>query len=563
MSERAAASLSAGSRGSTEAAALRRRLTALSVVFLVVVFGLRLFDSANRNSLTVDEPHYIGTGLYIWQSGDYDYKDTLLFHPPLSYHLASLPLLLLDLENTPVARDVGSRLLARDDLPAGRVRLLSRLSFVLLACWGAVLVALFAAEAAGSWACLIATLLYTGSPLLLAHSTIAHSDITVTIFGLQLIYSFWRWWRRPGALRFLLCGVALGLALLSKMNALLFLPAIGLLLLLDAHGLLAGDEPATDRPRRPNLLATARLLGLLALAVPVIWLGYGGSFALAPIETGRFAGLRVPWFTHAVLFDMAVNEHGRAIYFNGQIASDGRFWYLIPIAWLLKTPIPTLILLFVSLCALGSARIRAQRGLLAALLLPIGVYLAIVVFALHVPLGVRYALPLVPLLHVFIATTVARLRPVRLLPIALCLVWLMAEGAWIHPHYLAYFNPLAGGPANAHELLVESNLDWGQDLGTLAEELERRGNPPVWLAYFGPEKPDDYGIRSRLLRGCQPVRGWVAISATYLHGLYSPGNPFRNSPPGCYDWLLEREPVAQPGYSILLYHIEDGPDRKR
>jgi len=49
----------------------------------------------------------------------------------------------------------------------------------------------------------------------------------------------------------------------------------------------------------------------------------------------------------------------------------------------------------------------------------------------------------------------------------------------------------------------------------------------------------------------------VAISATLLQRLHSPANPFRRAPEGCFDWLLEREPVAQPGYSILVYEIAE------
>ena len=130
-------------------------------------------------------------------------------------------------------------------------------------------------------------------------------------------------------------------------------------------------------------------------------------------------------------------------------------------------------------------------------------------------------------------------------------------GAQAHPHYLSFFNQLAGGSSGAHRFLVDSNFDWGQELGTLAEEVAERGNPPLWLAYFGPEPPERYGLRAKPLRGCAPVEGMVAISATLLRGLYSVENPFTEAPAGCYDWLLDREPVAEPGNSILLYQVAE------
>jgi hypothetical protein len=112
---------------------------------------------------------------------------------------------------------------------------------------------------------------------------------------------------------------------------------------------------------------------------------------------------------------------------------------------------------------------------------------------------------------------------------------------------------LVGGPGQGHRYLLESNIDWGQDLGTLASYLRARGNPPVRLAYFGAESPSDYGIRWRQLQGCQPARGLVAISVNVAGGLYSSPDPLAPPVHGCYDWLKEYEPIATPGYSILVY----------
>ena len=47
-----------------------------------------------------------------------------------------------------------------------------------------------------------------------------------------------------------------------------------------------------------------------------------------------------------------------------------------------------------------------------------------------------------------------------------------AESMAIRPHYLAYFNVLAGGPESGYRHLVDSSLDWGQDLPGLKRWLE-------------------------------------------------------------------------------------------
>ena len=90
---------------------------------------------------------------------------------------------------------------------------------------------------------------------------------------------------------------------------------------------------------------------------------------------------------------------------------------------------------------------------------------------------------------------------------------------------------------------------------TLARELEKRGNPRVWLALFATERPADYGIRGRKLQGCEPVQGMLAISANVRRGLYAAHNILRAPEPGCYDWLDAYEPVARPGHSIFLYDL--------
>ena len=550
------------------------RIAAVAAAIFVLCLGLRLLDAAGRNTLTVDEPHYVGVGLYLWESGDYDFYETLGFHPPLAHHLASLPLLGLEAGEQPISRSVGADLLAGPDPDPQEIRWLSRIPFIALACWGALLIFLWAREVAGPWAGLLALGLYGLSPTLLAHASLVHTDITVTVFSLQVLYTFWRWWSRPGPLRFALCGISLGLALLSKLSALLLLPALGLLLLAIEYrvpplGLRAGGGPRAQNPLLPGLRASGVLAGLVAIAAGVIWIGYGFSFRFDEATAGPLAGIPLPSMLQALFFDVAANTRGRPIYFLGEIARDGEFWALIPAAWALKTPVPVLLLLGWALFTRPRAHAReagdsdpepparGRRAAIAMVALVIAIFLVVVVFWLRVPLGLRYMLPVIPLLAFFIAVRLSPLAGIRRGVVAALVAWLALAGAAVHPHYLAYFNALAGGPSGAHRYLVESNLDWGQGLAALAQEVKARGNPPVWLAYFGPEPPERYGLATRKLPGCTPVTGLVAISASILRGLYSADNPFASAPPGCYDWLLSREPVAEPGYSILLYEIPE------
>jgi 4-amino-4-deoxy-L-arabinose transferase-like glycosyltransferase len=526
------------------------------LLVLLALFAVRLLHTSHQQSFTPDEPHYVGTALYLWESGDYHFARSLRFHPPLAFHLAGLPLLALDLDHLEPGPTLGSQLVHGSDPPPDLVRLLSRTPFVVLACWGAVLIFLWAREAAGLGAGLLALFLYTFSPTLLANASLAHSDVTVTVLYLQTLYAFWRWQRRPTPTRFGLCGLSLGLALLAKLSALLLLPTLGALLLLRALGWrsFAGEQRPHGAPGMAARLgwAASHGTGLLAIALGVLWLGYGGSFALLEGSRGPLEGRILPGYLHALFFDLAANQSGRAVFFFGETSDDSP-WYFLPVVFALKTPLAVL-----GLLALAIALPRRGNGLGLFLGIPILFYALVACFWLRVPLGLRYALPLYPLLHLYLATRLAPLRSSALRAVlAVGCAWLGWSSLWIHPHYLAYFNESLGGPRRAYRHVVESNLDWGQDLGTLADYLEKRGNPPLQLAYFGVEKPERYGLRATRLRSCAPVTGLVAISATLLQGLYSPTNPFQRAPDGCFDWLLEREPVAQPGYSILVYEIPD------
>jgi hypothetical protein len=534
------------------------RAGTLLLALLLLLFAARLLHTADQKTFTVDEPHYIGTALYLWQSGDYHFAHSLRFHPPLAFHLAGLPLLALDLGDLQVSPKLGPELIRGSDPDPGLVRLLCRIPFILLACWGAGLAFLWAREVAGDRAGLLAAFFFSFSPMILANGSLAHSDITVTVFYLQALYTFWRWWRKPTGLRFVLCGLSLGLALISKLSALLLLPMFGVLMAGIAlrYPPLVGERYPCGGGKLPRRLgwAAALLLGQVALAVLVIWLGYGASFAWSEGLAGPLADRTLPAYVHSLFFDVEANARGRPVFLFGEYSLEG-WWYFLPVAFLLKVPVAFLLLLIL---AAFPQRHPTAPGLGSFLWVPLLVYILVACFWLKVPLGLRYLLPVFPLLHVFVATRLVNFQTARgKALLVLACGWLAAASLWIHPHYLAYFNELGGGPKRAYQHLVESNLDWGQDLGTLARYLKARGNPPVWLAFFGVENPERHGISATVLRGCDPVGGIVAISASVLQRLYSPGNVFKQPPEGCYDWLRSREPVAQPGYSILVYEIPE------
>jgi len=137
----------------------------------------------------------------------------------------------------------------------------------------------------------------------------------------------------------------------------------------------------------------------------------------------------------------------------------------------------------------------------------------------------------------------------------LCL-WIVVGTLRISPFYLAYFNELVGGPANAYRYLSDSNLDWGQDFNGIVHYLQQHHIRHVKVAYFGPAPAvtslTHYGIIAESLWApCQPTSGTIVISVTFLQGMYAEGAPCTIP----YAWLRSVKPTARIGYSVFIYRF--------
>lgn len=273
----------------------------------------------------------------------------------------------------------------------------------------------------------------------------------------------------------------------------------------------------------------------------------------------------------AYLFGLAfasAKAQARSSYLLGGLDVLGRPAYF-PIAFAVKTPIPTLIALALGV-ALAIAR-RRHRPALAFTLLPALLYFAFAVGS-NLNIGHRHLLPVYPPLFVLagaIGPEVARRRGALAMSLlAVSGLWLAGRTLQVHPHFLAYFNEVAGGPSGGHRWLLDSNLDWGQALPALRRWMEEKEVERVNLLYFGTADPASYGIDFTSLPGSNflevpgagtagrppenpSVPGYVAVSATHLHGVYLE-EPLRRA----YAFLRTKRPVATPGHAIFVYRLE-------
>lgn len=197
----------------------------------------------------------------------------------------------------------------------------------------------------------------------------------------------------------------------------------------------------------------------------------------------------------------------------------------------------------------------------AFIAIPSAIFFGVAMTA-HLNIGLRHILPIYPFVLLIAGVTLNEMRAkwraiVLLAPVALASI----ELAMVYPHCLAFFNRVIGGPGNGHWVLLDSNLDRGQDLKPLKSWMDTRHIERINLSYFGTADPSYYGIRCTHLLGAPSFEasqiteprlpGYVAVSVQNLHGVRQ-DEPMR----AFYAPLLEREPTVVIGYSIHLYWVE-------
>jgi hypothetical protein len=178
----------------------------------------------------------------------------------------------------------------------------------------------------------------------------------------------------------------------------------------------------------------------------------------------------------------------------------------------------------------------------------------------NINIGQRHILPVYPFLtmvagygafHLWSGVRQKRIGQGLLIGL---LLWYLGSTALAHPDYLAYFNELAGD--HPENILVDSNLDWGQDIYRLSRTLKEKDIEPSWgCLHSSHRNPDLLTLGVPSIRKLPPYRektGWIGMSLMCLKlGTLEP-------PYDQYAWLENQEPVERVGKSINLYFIPNG-----
>jgi len=532
----------------------------VAVPALLALFAICGFLSLRGDAVTFDETAHLGAGVSYLETGDFRMNPE---HPPLAKLIAATPLVLMGRgggdytsslwAGTQVAPGgprsratqwgFGFELIngphestARRD-PAARL-VPARCAILALGALLATVVYLWARMLWGPSAGLLALALAVTCPTLLAHARLVTTDLGAALGFAGTSWLLWRWFVTPSWTRAAAVGLALGAALLMKYSCALLAPIVVVLAIV-AVGIRKVDL------RR----AAAGVAVIAAVAYVTIWAAYGFRFA-----GSRDPGYVLDWVSvvdaahpfpavvfardhkllpEAYLFGFAYAQAEsayRLAFLDGETSITGWYRYF-PEAFLLKTPLAFTAL---ALWAIGAALLRARRitfdGWCLALAPSV---LAVLAIVSRFNIGHRHLTPVYPFLCVAIAPAAAWVeeRGRRGIAAAALVVGCFVSFAFATPGYLSYFNVLGGGARGGWRHLVDSNIDWGQDLGRLSRWMADHHEREVDLAYFGTGDPRAYGIGFRKVAMffdfypdmpiVRPESGrLLAVSVTFLQGVY-------------------------------------------
>lgn len=542
----------------------------LAAAGLAAFLAAYQWRTATLESPIWDESMHIASGYSYWTAADFRMNPE---HPPFVKLWATIPLLPLGLNDVAKSPrwdkyelvEFGNEFVFNNRSPFGTILGRVRGMMILLTVIGVLLFAWIGRKLVGPAAALCAVALLCTDSNFIAHGKYVTTDVPAA-FAVFAAVTAWHFaLERPSGSRALAAALALGLALATKFTAVLLLPLLPLYAIFRRTSLL-GLLRLTSAVYAGALL----VLGLfywpeiryLAGSRPVI--DPGPPIARGGLTVDRFVENQDPvsnaiktygqkWKIPALAYLIgAVNVHnhnvaGHVSYLNGVNADRATKSYF-PVAFLVKTPLALLAGL-----VLGLAFVRS--GPLLLLTLP-PAYLFALAVAGNINIGHRHILPVYPFLILLAGAAIAslfRAGKIGRAASALVIAGAFVECLSVYPHATSFFNRASGGPETGWRYLLDSNLDWGQDLPKAAAFLKRNGYDYACLKFFGPYDPRAYGVDAHYLPATGQTQEMSEMDCVGVVNLTSLFGPYL--PPKELEWLRGRKPLASIGYSMWVFDL--------
>ncbi|MFA6524723.1 MAG: glycosyltransferase family 39 protein [Patescibacteria group bacterium] len=602
------------------------------VVLLLVVMFFMEFTSALQESQTIDEGSHLSSGYSYITTGDFRMNPE---HPPLIKELSALPLLFLQIKaplNHPSWREqnqweFGRQFLYNNTVDADLILLLGRIPIMLLSLLLGVLVYKWAGKLWGRNTGLIALLLYVFEPNILAHSRYVTTDLGATLIFFLTIYLLDKYFIKFSKKSLIFFVISISIAQLIKFSALI------LYVFFLIFAVMKILHHKTPQLTLANITKTVLLMLLFLIIIGTAVYGFSSTIPMKDVDIQYFynnqisneelAALKkddpiiyelrsiadpqtksgeiiyniannvaIPsfYFLKGLFTLFSHNYWGHMSYLHGEYSNFG-FWNYFPTTFLIKTPIPMIMVLVLGFFAFlsplykkkGITQIKnstlnlipskyLRAKLHSKLLLgrfisfyrnvPFTYWLIILTPLLYflwamtskINIGHRHVLVIYPFLILLSARIITKLFSSKRIWLkffaAGLVIWYVASSILIYPNFLSYFNESIGGPKNGAKFVTDSNLDWGQDVIKLKKYLDDNKITEYYFTYFGSLWTSYYGIpfqpvpRATNQQDLDKLDRVVAISVSALY-----------SEDGTYKALRSVEPDARVGFSINIYNF--------
>lgn len=570
---------------------------------IILLHLLLVIFSNFSHSPNNDEVGHLAAGVSHWKLGRFD---LYVVNPPLVRLIASAAILptrpSLDWHHYSTRSGERKEIeVGRDFVTINKDRILWLYGLARTACApfsviGALAVYRLALGLYGVNAACAASALWCLSPSILAYASTLNPDVPAAAFFALLMAELLDWVKFPSTTRALRIGVVSGLALSTKLTFVLLLP-----LLLPLVMFIRTRHSSPQTPSATILVHAGLVAGvaLLLLNSAYFWHDVGRPLSEVHWESDlmrRLTAAQTPGkasdandgesslvqsiqmplprsFLQGIDIQRRDFELGYTGYLMGEFKHGG-WWHYYAIALITKETLPFLFLLLTSLCVMPFGSSTRNLDEIVVLIAAVVTWVVVSAHA-SINLHARYMLPAYPLLFVLAAGAVARRMALRRLWPGL-LACQAAVVLYFAPHWMSYFNVLAGGPTRGHYWLLESSIDWGQDLSLLRDwQLRHPQVANLHCALHTVVDPRDFGIAFTLpptfksgrpditapsgKRG--PHAGTYAISVSHLRGVNA------SVPDGCGGWhhsdghfAYFREcftPADMVGYSIYIYRVSE------
>ncbi|MFC1687032.1 ArnT family glycosyltransferase [Patescibacteria group bacterium] len=576
----------------------RKFILLCGITAILCTLGVMQIHLSTLENQTIDEGVHLSAGYSYLVTGDHRLNPE---HPPFAKQLAAIPLLFIrpDMPTDHVSwqqadqYEFAQQFLYESGNNPDQLMFWGRFPIILLTLLLGILIARWAYEYAGWLGAYAATLLYATSPIILAHGHLVTTDIPVALGITATIYFLQKSIQNKNTKWLVFTALSFAFAVNVKFTGLILagiIPIIYVFLL-------------KKRSKYPHIgvrhfftfvlitLAITILFTLLTTSFITQKFGddtvqsierverlsqiFNESQGIRKLYVGAYIfGLEsvtfpaYPYFNGLLLF-LEHSYFGHESFFLGEYSDTGNPWYF-PLAFFIKTPLAIVILLFllilyglrksivtIRLHAIQNTFLKSIRRWLSSYTLNGIVFAGVPILYLllamnsHVNLGVRHLIPVFPFIFIGI-TRLAHEDVIRkkILKYIFGIIFIIGITApfMVYPYPLAYYSEIIGGSSNGHKYIMDSNIDWGQNLKHFKSYLEANNNPRVCLHYFGKGNPEYEGIDSQPLPSREDVELGMNIdclAAISVQLLYDRGNT--------YEWLREYTPTDIIGYGLYLY----------